>query len=54
VSETKKISSLLKDFQEKHVHMAIAINESNTTVGLITLEDIVQEIIGNVKEEEIK
>ena len=54
VSESKKISSLLKDFQEKHVHMAIAVNEANTTVGLITLEDIVQEIIGNVKEEEIK
>jgi putative hemolysin len=54
VKETKKISSLLKDFQEKHVHMAIAINETNATVGLITLEDIVQEIIGNVKEEEIK
>ena len=53
VSETKKISSLLKDFQEKHVHMAIAINESNTTVGLITLEDIVQEIIGYVKEGEM-
>jgi putative hemolysin len=54
VSESKKISSLLKDFQEKHVHMAIAIDESQTTVGLITLEDIVQELIGNVKEEEIK
>jgi putative hemolysin len=54
VSETKKISSLLKDFQEKHVHMAIALNEAKNTVGLITLEDIVQEIIGNVKEEEIK
>ena len=54
VSETRKISSLLKDFQEKHVHMAIAVNDSRATVGLITLEDIVQEIIGNVKEEEIK
>jgi CBS domain containing-hemolysin-like protein len=54
VSETMKISSLLKDFQEKHVHMAIAINDSQITIGLITLEDIVQEIIGNVKEEEIK
>lgn len=54
VSETKKISSLLKDFQEKHVHMAIAVNDAQTTVGLVTLEDIVQEIIGNVKEEEIK
>ena len=53
VNETMKISSLLKDFQEKHVHMAIAINDSGTTVGLITLEDIVQEIIGDIKEVEI-
>ena len=54
VNEAIKISSLLKDFQEKHVHMAIAINDSRTTLGLITLEDIVQEIIGNIKEEEIQ
>ncbi len=53
VNDGKKISSLLKDFQEKHVHMAIAINDSRSTVGLITLEDIVQEIIGDVKEIEI-
>ena len=53
VNETIKISSLLKDFQEKHVHMAIAINDSKSTVGLITLEDIVQEIIGDVKEIEV-
>lgn len=50
VNETIKISSLLKDFQEKHVHMAIAVNDARSTVGLITLEDIVQEIIGDVKE----
>ena len=50
VNDTIKVSSLLKDFQEKHVHMAIAINDSRLTVGLITLEDIVQEIIGDVKE----
>ena len=49
--ETKRISSLLKDFQENHVHMAIAINDVRNTVGLVTLEDIVQEIIGNIKEE---
>ncbi len=54
VNESMRISSLLKDFQEKHVHMAIAINNSLNTVGLITLEDIVQEIMGNVKEHEIK
>ncbi len=49
VSESKKISSLLKDFQEKHVHMAIAVNEARITVGLVTLEDLVEEIIGNIK-----
>lgn len=53
VNQNMRVSSLLKDFQEKHVHMAIAINDARSTVGLITLEDIVQEIIGNVKEEEI-
>jgi putative hemolysin len=47
-----KISSLLKDFQGKHVHMAIAVSDSRSTVGLITLEDIVQEIIGDIKEVE--
>jgi CBS domain containing-hemolysin-like protein len=51
VHETKRISSLLKDFQEKHVHMAIVTNDARNTVGIITLEDIVQEIIGNLKEE---
>jgi gliding motility-associated protein GldE len=49
VSESKKISSLLKDFQEKHVHMAIAVNDARITVGLVTLEDLVEEIIGNIK-----
>jgi gliding motility-associated protein GldE len=49
VSESKKISSLLRDFQEKHVHMAIAVNEARVTVGLVTLEDLVEEIIGNIK-----
>lgn len=53
VHETKRISSLLKDFQEKHVHMAIAINDARSMVGLVTLEDIVQEIIGNIREENI-
>lgn len=53
INQNMRISSLLKEFQEKHVHMAIAITDARTTVGLITLEDIVQEIIGNLKEEEI-
>jgi CBS domain containing-hemolysin-like protein len=54
VNETMRISTLLKDFQEKHVHMAIVVSKAQTTAGLITLEDIVQEIIGSTKEEQIK
>jgi putative hemolysin len=51
VSETKKIDQLLKEFQEKRVHMALVTNEDNATVGLITLEDIIEEIIGDINDE---
>lgn len=51
VPETKKIDLLLKDFQEKRVHMAIVVNESNSTVGLVTLEDLIEEIIGEINDE---
>lgn len=51
VPETKKIDSLLKDFQEKHVHMAIVVDEYGGTSGLITLEDVIEEIIGEINDE---
>jgi putative hemolysin len=51
VPETKKIDSLLKDFQEKRVHMAIVVDEYGGTSGLITLEDIIEEIIGEINDE---
>lgn len=51
VPETKKIDLLLKDFQEKRVHMAIAVNEVNATTGLVTLEDLIEEIIGEINDE---
>lgn len=51
VPETKKIDLLLKDFQEKRVHMAIVINETNVTTGLVTLEDLIEEIIGEINDE---
>lgn len=51
VPSTKKIDSLLKDFQEKRVHMALVVNESGGTCGLITLEDIIEEIIGDINDE---
>jgi len=51
VPETKKIDSLLKDFQEKRVHMAIVVDEYGGTSGLITMEDIIEEIIGDINDE---
>jgi putative hemolysin len=51
VPESKKIDQLLKDFQEKRVHMALVVNAQNITTGLITLEDIIEEIIGDINDE---
>ena len=51
VPETKRISTLLKDFQNKRVHMAIVVDEYGGTSGLITLEDIIEEIVGEINDE---
>jgi putative hemolysin len=51
VQENKKIDFLLKDFQEKRVHMALVLNQQGNTSGLITLEDIIEEIIGDINDE---
>lgn len=51
VTESKKIDLLLKDFQEKRVHMAIVKNDAGKTSGLITLEDLIEEIIGEINDE---
>lgn len=51
VPETKKIDKLLKEFQSKRVHMAIVVDEYGGTEGLVTLEDILEEIIGEIQDE---
>ena len=51
IPETKKIDTLLKDFQEKHIHMAIVVDEYGGTSGLLTLEDVIEEIVGEIHDE---
>ncbi|HPR12604.1 MAG TPA: gliding motility-associated protein GldE [Bacteroidales bacterium] len=51
VPETKKINDLLKEFQVKKIHMAIVIDEYGGTSGVITLEDILEEIVGEITDE---
>ena len=51
IPESKKIDDLLYDFQEKRVHMAIVVNEYGETEGLITMEDIIEEIVGDIQDE---
>jgi len=51
VPETKKINDLLKEFQVKKIHMAVVIDEYGGTSGIITLEDILEEIVGEISDE---
>jgi len=51
VPETKRISDLLKEFQIKKIHMAVVIDEYGGTAGIVTLEDILEEIVGEITDE---
>ncbi|SEV82166.1 gliding motility-associated protein GldE [Prevotella aff. ruminicola Tc2-24] len=51
VPETKKIDDLLREFQENKVHIAIVVDEFGGTSGIITLEDVLEEIVGEINDE---
>ena len=51
VPESKRIDSLLMEFKRKHVHIAVAIDEYGGTSGIVCMEDIIEEIVGDIQDE---
>ncbi|MBM3252915.1 MAG: HlyC/CorC family transporter [Candidatus Omnitrophica bacterium] len=52
VNQSKKVNDLLRDFKQKRIHMAIVVDNTNHTLGLVTLEDLTEEIIGEIEDEQ--
>jgi CBS domain containing-hemolysin-like protein len=52
IPETKKISDLMKDFQKKRIHMAVVLDEFGGTSGIVTMEDVIEELVGEIRDED--
>ncbi|MBN1405870.1 MAG: HlyC/CorC family transporter [Candidatus Omnitrophica bacterium] len=51
VQGARKVSDLLKEFQKGHTHLALVVDEKNNIIGIITLEDLLEEIVGEIEDE---
>ncbi|MCX7882051.1 MAG: hemolysin family protein [Brevinematales bacterium] len=51
VSENKKVSQLLAEFRQTHIHLGIVVDEFGTMVGIVSLEDILEELVGEIEDE---
>jgi CBS domain containing-hemolysin-like protein len=51
VPETKKLDSLLREFQRRRVHIAVVVDEYGGTSGIVCLEDVIEEIVGEIQDE---
>lgn len=51
IPESKFIDELMKEFQVRHIHMAVVVNEYGEVVGIVTLEDIIEELVGEIVDE---
>jgi putative hemolysin len=51
IPESVKVNQLLREFRQQHMHIAIVLNEHGSVTGLITLEDVLEEIVGDISDE---